>query len=743
MDTSLKKIFSIVSTILILVGVSSAQKGQLDSLKNVLKEAPEDTNKVHLLNKISAMNEDIDPKESVRYAEEAIALSNKLDFKRGYANAYILIANNSDNQGDFQKSIEQYTEALNTYKKISDKQGIGRCYGNLGIVHQHQGNYSEAIEYLEQSLLIFEGMQNQTKIAVVFTNIGVVYLQQGKYPEAADYFLKSARIREEIGDKMEIGISYSSLSAIYYGYLKDIDRAKEYAFKAMKICNEIDNKRGLAFLHNNLGSIYQSEDSITKAIDHFTLAFKYHKELGNKGGENTVLSNIGDLEGKRGNYEKAREHYNKALEINIEIGNKLGIASNHRGIANIEIERNNYAEALTHCEKGMEIAQELKSRNIIARFYGLLSSIHEKQGNYQKSLGYFKKQAQLNDSIFNADNSEQIAEMQTRFETEKKEKENEILKKENEIQELAGAKKDVLVASFLGGIILMIAVAIAIYSRYRSKMASNEKLRAKNTLIRKQNKNIIDSINYARRIQSAILPEDSDMENILTEHFVFYRPRNIVSGDFYWFSHLKGKTIVAAADCTGHGVPGAFMSMIGNTLLNQIVNEKGCTQPSTILEQLHLGVVKSLGQDDDPKGAQDGMEMGVCCIDYEKEKLEFAGAKNPLYAVYDNELEIIKADKKPIGGRPIFDEVDSERSFTNKVLPLKKGMSIYMFSDGYADQKGGPKGKKFFYKPFQNLLVENQALSMKQQSQVLENNILDWMGESEQLDDMLVVGVKL
>jgi len=252
-----------------------------------------------------------------------------------------------------------------------------------------------------------------------------------------------------------------------------------------------------------------------------------------------------------------------------------------------------------------------------------------------------------------------------------------------------------------------------------------------------QKKEIEDSIYYAERIQRSLLPSKVILESTVTDYFIMFRPRDIVSGDFYWSSRMNGKLIVTAADCTGHGVPGAFMSMLGIAYLNEIVNKLKDLNANDILNYLRDKIIHALGQTGQEGGSKDGMDMALCIIDPEEKIMQYSGANNPLYLVRNGELIETKADKMPVA---IYERMDS---FTNHEIQLEKGDSVYICSDGYADQFGGPKGKKFMYKPLKRLLVQIADLSMAEQQKILEKTIDDWQGSLEQIDDVVFIGIKI
>ena len=267
--------------------------------------------------------------------------------------------------------------------------------------------------------------------------------------------------------------------------------------------------------------------------------------------------------------------------------------------------------------------------------------------------------------------------------------------------------------------------------------AQRDEITIQRDSIEKHREEITDSIKYAKRIQTAALPSDNYLIKNIPEHFVLFIPRYIVSGDFYWASKRANKIIITAADCTGHGVPGAFMSMLGVSFLNKIVNEEKIIDANIILDKLRDNIINALRQNEDDNSSSDGMDMALCVIDLETKKIQFAGAYNPLYLIKNKELEIIKADRMPVA---IYDHL---KPFSSKEIQLQTGDRIYMFSDGYVDQFGGPKNKKFMSKRFKQTLLENADLPMEKQKQILDNTIENWKGNELQIDDIVIVGIKL
>ncbi len=296
--------------------------------------------------------------------------------------------------------------------------------------------------------------------------------------------------------------------------------------------------------------------------------------------------------------------------------------------------------------------------------------------------------------------------------------------------------------------IIIITLTIALLLIYLKKirrenrereLISKQILEQKEELIIK-NKNITDSINYAKRIQSALMPPDKLFKSVFPDSFILHIPKDIVSGDFYWLSKVEDRTFVAAVDCTGHGVPGAFMSIIGVELFRNITSVEGIKQPAQILTSLNNAFQK-IFHDQEIISFRDGMDLAFCSFDIKNMKVEYAGAFNPMYLIRENNIYEYKGDRFSVGlERP--DEYKTN-GFTNHQIPLKGGDIIYIFSDGFADQFGGPEGKKYKYRRFRHLLLGIHQLPMARQHEYLEKSILNWKGSLDQVDDILVIGIKI
>ena len=333
----------------------------------------------------------------------------------------------------------------------------------------------------------------------------------------------------------------------------------------------------------------------------------------------------------------------------------------------------------------------------------------------------------------------QISELNTRYGTEKKEKEILLLTKDKQLKDKSLKEQRLVRTGLIIGLVAFLLLSSLLFNRYRYKQRANLLLEKQKEIIEQKSIQITDSIDYAKTIQEAILPDDEKLNALFSEHFILYKPKAIVSGDFYWVAKKGNKIICAVADCTGHGVPGAFMSLLGHNMLENVIQHDNALNPGEILTALNEEIVTRFSKSKERETVMHGMDIALISIDYKTRILEYAGAKNALYIVRNSELIEIKADKNSTG---FVGKDHSKVNFLNNSVSLQKGDMLYMFSDGFPDQKGGVAKKKFFYQPFKDLLISIHELPPAEQKQRLDAVMVDWIGEGEQIDDILVMGIR-
>jgi serine phosphatase RsbU (regulator of sigma subunit) len=394
--------------------------------------------------------------------------------------------------------------------------------------------------------------------------------------------------------------------------------------------------------------------------------------------------------------------------------------------------------AIGHLKNALESSEKAGDIMNVMMANSCLSEVYQNEGMYEVANKYLNRFVSLKDTILRQENKQVAEELATKYESDLKDAENNSLKTEAVLREEVISKKSTTINVMIIGSALLLGLIVLVFIS-RQKINKAKQLTEKQKLIiEEKNKEITDSINYAKRLQNTMLPGEASFGSMFGESFILYHPKDIVSGDFYWYSQIGNNRIVAAVDCTGHGVPGAFMSMLGITFLNEIVGQKNISAPNSILGELRDRVKSTLKQKGIEGEARDGMDIALVNVNLDKNVLEFSGANNPIWICRGEQVIEVNADKRPIGyfkglGLP----------FTNHTVELEKGDCVYLFTDGYADQFGGPKGKKFKYKTLSDLLLRIHRKPCVEQKQILEKTFAEWKGELEQVDDVLVIGIKV
>ncbi|PCH93054.1 MAG: hypothetical protein COB85_07570, partial [Bacteroidetes bacterium] len=633
----------------------------------------------------------------------------------GEAEAFHELGNyERDENKNFTKAMGWYQKSLELVQKTDSVEDLAMLFNSIGLSYKADEDPENALRYLLKSLKTCEEHQLKKLALYPLGNIGGVYERLKNFKKAEEYYVKSYEASKIYGTKKSMLIDLNNLGNATSA-LGKFKIARKYYLEALVIANETNDKSYLAHIANNLGAIAFLQQNYEKAISYFRDALKIREEMGEQEDIPSCWSNIGETYEAMGNPHKALEYLTAALEL----------------------------------------AQEINSLSDIMNTSEVLSRVHESIGNYKSALQYHHLSTELQDSLFSIENQKQITEMQTKYETEKKEKEIKLLSQEKQLQAAELKENRIMLFVFAGGFLMVVMFSFLLYNRFRITHRQKKIIQKQKEVVDEKNKDITDSIRYAEQIQHAILPPEEYCTQTLSDHFILFRPKDIVSGDFYWVHEtLSGKVIWVAADCTGHGVPGAFMSMIGNSLLNEIVVEKGITTPGKIFDELKAGIISALGQTDALGQSKDGMDASLCVWNKKNNQLEFAGAYNPLYLLrkdaansnlknkgfkfHSNDLAELKADRQPIA----FEE-GKDAPFTTHQIQLEEGDSVYTFSDGFQDQFGGPKGKKFTAKRLKEMLLSIQEKTMPEQKLILNETIEEWKGEDEQIDDIVVIGVRI
>lgn len=587
------------------------------------------------------------------------------------------------------KALEYTKHALDIADSINYDKGIAYAFNNLGVIQNRIGNLDKALEYFYHSQRIHRAIDNQDGLAATLNNIGTVYSSKKDYGRALEYFLDAYRIIENLQDTTRLIGSLNNIGNIYL--TKNEDRlAMDYYKGSLSLYDSLKNKYHVFDPHINIGNVYFRNDQFDSALYYYRKSLSIQKANDDMAGEAQVLHHIGVTYGQLGQH-------------NLSIAYQLD---------------------------ALEIAQSTTSKPLLMDLYKSLSDAYFNQKDWLLAKDYLLLHGMVKDSIYNEESNRKISELGRTFEMEQQEQQIKLLKKESEIQrlQLKNNQNSILAVVFGAGILFCMVIF------YYLKNQSNQKTKA---LLAAKNKEITESIHYAQSVQSSILDRES-IGKSFPESFILYKPKDIVSGDFYWHGKLNGSDILASVDCTGHGVAGAFMTVIGNSLLNQIVVEEKESTPARILEKLDIKLRRTL-KDKQVDISNHGMDISICKIDRNTGKLTFSGARSDLYLIRDEEINEIKGDRHTIGENLN----ENAREFKQQQITFQTNDICYLSSDGYADQFGEYSNKKFMKKKFKELLKAIHKESLGQQRILLEKELQHWQGKLEQTDDILVMGIKL
>ncbi len=640
---------------------------------------------------------------------------------------------------DITKSEKYSTEALKISSAISNRKYFARAHHNIATVFLQKNQNDSAVYHFKRAIDIYQSIGMYEKSAGSYNGIGNAYLYQGIFEKSLENYLKSIRLLENNeSNKQKIGLITINIGIVYFN-LNNFNKAIEYYQKGLDIANELRDSLTIARCYNNLGNIYKTQTNFAKAEGYFITAAKIFKSNGELYNLANCYCGLGSIQMNKKRYDEAMNYYQKAFDIYKDLKSDDGMAAVYFDFGGLLKIQGRYDEAIKNIENSIRLSRKISSLNRTMEGYDLLHATYAKLNDDKKAYQALKMYVQVRDSMLNKENTENVARLQTIYETEKKEQ--ELIAKDAEIKKNIAelSKKTVQRNAFLFGGIITLLLMIVTFRGYRQKKKANASITRQKEVIEEKQREITDSITYAERIQKAILPPEKVIQDLLPNSFFLYQPKDIVSGDFYWVEQKNNQVFFSAVDCTGHGVPGAFISIIGYNGLNRVINEFQLTQPAQILDKLNNLVEETLRQKNNE--VRDGMDIALCSLQYSADKktakLQYAGANNPLYIVKNKEIVIIKADKQPIGGTSL------SKPFTNHSIQLEKDDLIYIFSDGFADQFGGPKGKKYGYPELRKLLLKINEEEIPQQYLSIKKEYISWKGNLEQIDDVCIIGVRV
>jgi serine phosphatase RsbU (regulator of sigma subunit) len=704
----MKKIFFILFLFLSFSGKSQVN---LDSLWKIWNDPKQpDTTRLIAMSDIAFDGYLFtNPDSAYYFAQLEYDLAKKKNEKKYEAQALGIQGNSFFYKGDYVKAVDYQTRALKIQEEVGNKNGIIASLNNIGNIYAAKSDFANAIIYFGKCLKLSEQIGNSKGMANSLNNIGSIYFSQDNNKKALDYSMRSLKISEATGDKRISLTTLSNIADIYQS-LHDYQKTLYYSSKGLALCDEIGDKAGEAYLLNNLGSMYSILGDNEKALDYQTRSLKLREEIGDKNGIAMTLNNIGVI------YQTKKD----------------------------------YVKAIDYSKRSLAIAQEIGTVIVIRNSSNALYESYKKTGKYKEAIEMQELYIAERDTILNQDNQKALMKQEMQYDYEKQ---KALDDKEHEKQIAISSEKEQKqkIVSYIItlGLVLVLFFTLFVINRLHITRKQKLVIESQKELVEEKQKEILDSITYAKRLQDAILPPEQFVKQHFPESFILYKPKDIVAGDFYWMEVASpspsergpgGEVIfIAAADCTGHGVPGAMVSVVCSNALNRALLEFGITDPGKILDKTRELVLETFSRSD--TDVKDGMDISLISILQTPNSplltIKWAGANNPLWYIADKEVKEIKSDKQAIG------KTENPQPFTTHTIQLQKGDSLFLFTDGYADQFGGEKGKKFKYKPLKEMLQKNSKFPMQQQKEKLEVAFEEWKKNIEQVDDVCIIGIQL
>jgi serine phosphatase RsbU (regulator of sigma subunit) len=628
----------------------------------------------------------------------------------------------------------------NTERKIKFCMEQGDVYENRDL---------DAFEYWYfKGIEIGKGSEVQYMLPMLYAYLGYEYNSRGDYEKQAEFIHEGKKYVDEDGP-FKYRRTILSAEAGYYLGVDQFDKAIEINTAIISMAKEEKDSIVWSATLHNLGICYYKINEIDKADSLIKEALVINEIIGQELYAVNNLSMLANIEGRRKNYQQALTYNLQAQDKYIELDDVSGMTVIASNIAGNYWELGNKKEAFNNLDKAIEMAKEYELNRWLWISYLKYSQFYEDDRNYKKALEYFKLYTDTKTESINEQSATKLESLQSELKEQKlavleknealqaeqiKLQEEKILSQKHE-----KAKDRILKYFLIGGLLLVGLFGLFVYNRLKLTRKQNKIIEEQNEKVQlayeeiaEKNMDITASITYAQRIQNAILPDQSEISKHLSDHFILYKPKDLVSGDFYWFEEANGCIFFAAADCTGHGVPGAIVSVICHNALNRAVKEFKLTKAGEILDKTRELVIEQIAKSQD--NVKDGMDIALCVIDKKNKSINFAGANNPLWIIRGEELIATKGDKQPVGSH------HDAKPFTTHEVECKPNDRFYLFSDGYGDQFGGEKGKKFKTKSLAELLFKLKSLPLNKQGEKLAEEFENWKGDFEQLDDVCVLG---
>ncbi len=669
------------------------------------------------------------------YAHEAMNILSELSHEDKFYEAMHMLSLVFFDESKFDSSLIYINKVINYANETKNYERRNKLYKTKAKIHYIASDFAKALSALTLQLQILEKINDSLEIALVYNSLSTNSRKLGNYQQAVEYSKKSLSIYETLKDSNGVAECYSSLGSIHY-YMDENDIAVKYFIKAFNLFLESGNEFRVAGMSNNIGSVYVEMKEYRKSLIFYTIALEGFANSTNKHAEAIISNNLGLSHQGLGEYNKAEEYFKRSLSVQKEIGNKEGIVHALTNLAGLHLEKGNPRKAHKEYHIALQKAKDDNLINSQLFIYKEMVVVEEKLDMFKDALQSHRNYIAIKDTLFNRESKSQLIEMQTKLELQEQKAKYDLLSADNELTNTKIARQKLFMITIIIVSVLIFLLLLMVLLALWVSRTSKAKLEEKNKQIVYHNNRMTDSIKYARRVQHALIKSSGNLSDYYKNNFIISKAQSIVSGDFFWFKKIDKKIYLVTADCTGHGVPGAFMSVLGLTLINEVLKENIYIPANEVLNELRSKIKEALNQIDLDSNT-DGMDVTICIIDSDTNIMEFAGAYNSAYIVRSNKLIELKGDKMSVC------IARKEHPFSKQLYNLQKGDKIYLFTDGYIDQLKKKYAEKITSKRLKKFLIDIIDTPIKEQGKDLMNYFEDWKADNEQTDDMLMVGIEI
>jgi serine phosphatase RsbU (regulator of sigma subunit) len=637
-------------------------------------------------------------------------------------------------------NIDSCLNVLKTSKEDTNKvKLLNKIAWNIAYTNLQKG-----VDYSIQSYDLAKKLNFEKFYPTICNTRGAIYADMAEVALALNLYLEGVKYAKKYKLYNSLAALYNSLGNLY-GTTEEPRKALSYYLAAIDAIKKHDPKRSPVRIYTNLASVYTTLQMFDSAMYFVKFSINYNIKINDEFSLATNYIALSEVYSSKKDYKNSLSAALESIKYAKIIGDDYTVSHSYEQLGNAYLQNSMYNEAKDALTQAVFYTKRTGDMPALELATLHLSELYEKTGEYSLALNLYKEYRIYKDSALNMESIQQVKNAEAKFENDKKQKELEILSQKQKHIDAESQKKKMLLFVAVFGILILICVLVILYRNNILKQKTNTRLSTFNKeinlqkeLVEEKNKEITDSINYAKRIQQSVLTSEAYFKKYTNDFFILFKPKDIISGDFYWALNHDQKFIVMTADSTNHGVPGAMMSMMGINFLNEIVNEKKITNTSEILNQLRRDIIKTLNPESGLYETKDGIDCCLCSFDFKNLKLTYSNANNVFYLIRNKEITVSKTNKMTLGvgenDHIPFDQFEME---------IKKNDLIIAFTDGYSDQFGGDSGKKFKHKQLEELLIKNAHLQLQELKQLLENTIQNWRGNIEQVDDICVVGIRV